>query len=199
MTDTDDLATLPLAALLERVAAPDPTPGAGPSAAWTCGLAAALVEMVSEIELRKAPTGAASERRGRAAALRGRARALAAADAAAYSAVVAVGRRREEPGHAGRLRAALSEAADPPAEIAEAAAEITRLAADAAVAARGGARGEAVTAAVLAEAAARACRPMVELNLAGSPGDPRRARVERLAEDAAADLARAVATVAARG
>jgi formiminotetrahydrofolate cyclodeaminase len=197
----DDLTDLPLSTLLARVAAPEPTPGAGPSAAWTCGLAAALVEMVSQIELRKEPADEATTRQRveRAARLRARVLELAGVDAVAYSAVLDVLRRRDEPGHPARLRAALSDAAGPPAEIAEAAAEITRLAADAAAAARGGAKGEAVTAAVLAEAAVRACRPMIELNLAGMPGDPRRERVERLAQDAAADLARAVRTTGSRG
>jgi formiminotetrahydrofolate cyclodeaminase len=190
----DDLTDLPLATLLERVAAPEPTPGAGPSVAWTCGLAAALVEMVSRIELRKEPVDEARTRQrlDRVARLRARVLELAGADATAYSAVLAVLRRRAEPGHPARLRAALSDAAGPPAEIAEAAAEITRLAADAAVAARGGAKGEALTAAVLGEAAVRACRPMIEINLAGMPDDPRRARVERLVAEAAADLVRAL-------
>jgi hypothetical protein len=52
---------------------------------------------------------------------------------------------------------------------------------------------------VLAEAAMRACRPMIEINLAGMPDDPRRARVERLVDDAAADLTRALRTVAPGG
>jgi formiminotetrahydrofolate cyclodeaminase len=188
------LADSSLAALVERVASSDPAPGAGPSAAWTCALAAALVEMVSAVELAKEPAGAADAagRRDRATALRAAALDLADRDVAAYSSVLAVLRRRDEPGHGRRLRDALSEAADPPLAIVEIAAEVTRLAADAALSARGGVRGEAMTAAVLAEAVVRAGMPLVDLNLASAPEDPRRARVLELAEEARADLARAL-------
>jgi formiminotetrahydrofolate cyclodeaminase len=184
-----------LAALTERVASIDPAPGAGPSAAWTCSLAAALVEMVNGVALGKEPVdpGAVERRRDRAAVLRVGALALADEDVAAYSEVIAVLRRRDEPGHGRRLREALSRAADPPMRIVEIAAEVTRLAADAAAEARGGVRGEAMTAAVLGEAVVRAGIPLVDLNLAGAPDDPRRARVRELAEGARADLDRALA------
>jgi formiminotetrahydrofolate cyclodeaminase len=183
-----------LAALVGRVASIDPAPGAGPSAAWTCALAAALVEMVSAVALRKEPVDAAAaeRRRDRAASLRAQALELADRDVAAYTAVLAVLRRRDEPGHGTRLRAALSDAADPPLAIVEIAAEVTRLAADAAAEARGGVRGEAMTAAILAEAAVRAGIPLVDLNLAGAREDPRRRRVRELAQAAGADLERAV-------
>ena len=173
-----------MAALLERVASSDPAPGAGPSAAWTCALAAALVEMVSAVALRKEPedAGAVEARRERAAELCATALALAERDIAAYRDVLAVGRRRGEAGHAQRLRDAV-----------EVAAEVTRLAADAAGEARGGIRGEAVTAAVLAEAVARAGVSIAELNLAGVPEDPRLGRVRALAQAARADRERVVA------
>ena len=101
--------------------------------------------------------------------------------------------RRAEPGHGGRLREALSQAADPPLEIAGMAAELAGLAADAAAGARGAVRGEAVTAAVLAEAVARGCVPIVELNLGGARGDERRARAAELARGARDALERAQA------
>jgi len=187
------LADSSLQALVERVASADPAPGAGPSLAWTCAFAAALVEMVSAVALRKdGPEAAAERRRDRASELRGVALALADADVTAYTAVLDVLRRRGEPGHGGRLRAALSDAADPPLAIVEIAAELTALAADAAEEARGGVRGEAVTAAVLAEAVVRAGVPLIDLNLAGAPDDPRRARVRELAGIAAGELGRAL-------
>jgi hypothetical protein len=104
-----------LAALLDRVASSDPAPGAGPSVGWTCAFAAALVEMVSAVALRKGPPdpAAAVQRRDRAAELRARALELADRDVAAYTEVLAVLRRRDEPGHGRRLRAALSEAGSP--------------------------------------------------------------------------------------
>jgi formiminotetrahydrofolate cyclodeaminase len=180
--------------LLERVASAAPIPGAGPSAAWTLALAAALVEMVGAVALAKEPDdpGAVAGRRERAAALRAHALSLATRDAAAYQDVLAVTRSRGEAGYTGRLRAALSAAVDPLVAIAEAAAELTRLAADAAADARGGVRGEAIAAAVLAEAVARAVVPLVQLNLAGQPEDPRFDQVRELADGAQRDRDRAV-------
>lgn len=184
-----------LAELAERVASTDPAPGAGPSAAWACSLAAALVEMVSGVALGKDPAdpAAVERRRDRAAVLRAGALALADEDVAAYSGVIALQRRRDEPGHGDRLREALSRAADPPLRIVEIAAEVTRLAADAAAQARGGVRGEAMTAAVLGEAVVRAGIPLVDLNLGHARDDPRRARVRELAAGARGDLDRALA------
>jgi hypothetical protein len=51
-------------------------------------------------------------------------------------------------------------------------------------------RGEAVTAAVLGEAVARAGGPVIDLNLASARADPRRARARELARSARADLER---------
>ena len=179
----DGLAAAALADLIDRLAADDPAPGAGPAAAWACAMAAALVEMVTAVELRREPADPATVRaRGeRAASLRARALALADLDVAAYTGVLDVLARRDEPGHGGRLREALAEAAGPPLEIARAAGEATRLAAEAAAVARGGVRGEAVAAAVLGEAAVRAAVPLVEINLAGHPrgSAPRRGRRAR--------------------
>jgi methenyltetrahydrofolate cyclohydrolase len=182
-----------LAELVEQTASIAPTPGAGPSVAWTCALAAALVEMVSAVALRHEPPdpAAVQRRRERARALRDEALEFADRDAAAHSAVLAVLQRRAEPGHGARLRESLSHAADPPVAIAQVGAEVTRLAAEAASEARGGVRGEAMTAAVLGEATVRAMVPVVDLNLGGSPEDPRRALVADLARRAGEDLRRA--------
>src|SRR5665213_3348157 len=97
-----DFAELPLAEVVQRVASVEPTPGAGPSLAWTCALAAGLVEMVCAVSLRKQPEHPSEieERRDRAAALREVALSLADVDAAAYQDVLAVQRRRQEAGHA---------------------------------------------------------------------------------------------------
>ena len=187
------VASVPTVALLDAIASRSPTPGAGPAAAWTCAIAAALVQMTYAVMAAKSEdTNADSERRGRRAhELRDLAVELADADATAYGRVLAVLRRREEPGHAKRLREALSLAADPPLTIAEVAAEVTRLAADAAEQASGGVRGEARTAAVLGEAVVRAAEVMVIMNLGGRTDDPRRAEIATLAELASRDLERA--------
>jgi formiminotetrahydrofolate cyclodeaminase len=187
-------ADLPLTEIVESVAARDPTPGAGPSLAWTCALAAALVEMVSAVTLRKEPESPAAvqARVDRARALRTTALALADLDAAAYRDVLAVQRRRDEPGHPQRLRQALADAADPLVRIVETAREVTELATGAVADARGGVRGEALTAIVLAESVARGGVPLVELNLANDPQDPRRAQVRAAAAAAADALTRTV-------
>jgi methenyltetrahydrofolate cyclohydrolase len=184
------LADTPLTELLESIGSSAPVPGAGPAAAFVCALAAALVEMVSAVSLRQeepAEHAALETRRARCAELRAAAPELAEEDMAAYADVLAARRVRSEPGGAERLHDALAAAADPPLAIAEAAAEVTRLAAEAFAAARGAVRGEAATAALLAEAVVRAAATIVELNLAGSPADSRRARARDLAAAARGD------------
>jgi len=170
-----DLANLRFAELTDSLASADPTPGAGPSLACTCAVAAALVEMVSAVWLRREPEDrdAVGRRGERAAQLRRRALALADVDAAAYRDVLAAQRARDQPGHAQRVREALMAAADPLVSIVDVAQEVAALAADAAAEVGGGVRGEAITAAVLAAAVAQAGVPLVGLNLAGVPGDPR--------------------------
>jgi methenyltetrahydrofolate cyclohydrolase len=159
---------------LDRLASADPTPGAGATAAWCCALAAALVEMVARVAQAGGEGGAEMERRReRAAELRKRAVSLADEDAAAYRLVI-------EAPPAGRA-AALSEAADPPLAVTEAAAETRRLATESSAEVSGPIRGEADTAALIAEAAMRSAARLIELNLAGSPQDPRLARARELA------------------
>lgn len=187
-----DFADLTLKEIVDAVASRDPTPGAGPSLAWTCALAAALVEMVCQVTLGK-ETGSVEvieARRDRARALRATALSLADLDAAAYRQVLTVQRRRHETGHPQRLRQALAGAADPLVRIVETAHEVSDLATAAIADARGGVRGEALTALVLATSVARGGVPLVELNLAGDPQDPRRARVRDLAKSAASALDR---------
>jgi formiminotetrahydrofolate cyclodeaminase len=185
-----NLAHSAFAELAGRVASADPAPGAGPSAAWTCALAAALVEMVWAVSLRRGSgdTGTATRGRDKAATLRARALELADDDVEAYGEVLAVLRGRGQPGHGDRLVAALSRAAAPPLAIAETAVEVTALAAEAGAAARGAVSGEAVAAAILAEAAVRSCVPLIDLNLGGAPNDARRTRARQLAEAARANL-----------
>ncbi len=189
-----DFADLPLGEVVQRVASLEPTPGAGPSLAWTCALAAALVEMVSLVSLRRQPAQAAAieERRDRAAVLRDVAMSLAERDAAAYREVLTAQRRRQDPDRARAVRKALHAAADPLVEIVEVAGELTRLAADAVAEAHGGVRGEAVTAAVLGAAVVQAAVSLVELNLAGARDDPRVARVIEVGQQAYADRDRAL-------
>src|SRR5690242_11032756 len=148
--------------------------------------------MVSAVMLRKEPESpdAFEARRDRAHDLRATALKLADEDAAAYAQVLAVQRRRDEPGHPERLRQALADAADPLVRIIETARELSELGAGAAADARGGVRGEAITAVVLAESVVRAGAPLVDLNLASDQHDPRRVQVREAADQAAAALQR---------
>ena len=171
-----ELADLSLRDLLERVATPEPGPSAGACAAWTCALAAALVELAAEVTLRHGTdTGRPQEIANTARALRERALELGERDVALYAAVLE--RRR-----AGESDAAeLDEASEPPLAIAEISVEVAELAREAA---RDGAvalRGDALAAARLADAAAGAAARLVEINLAASPDDPRVARARELA------------------
>ena len=180
------LDTIPFADLLERVASSEPLPGAGPASAWTCALAAALVEMVCAVmERSEGEDGARGARAQRARAIRHEALALAQADMEAYGLVLAA-----RGGGAQRLHEALAAAADPPLAIAAAAAETTALAADAHADARGGVRGEAASAALIAEGAARAAAAIVTFNLAGDRDDPRRTRAGELVAAASSQRAR---------
>jgi formiminotetrahydrofolate cyclodeaminase len=189
-----EFADLTLRQYVESVAAHEPTPGAGPTMAFTCALAAALVEMVSAVTLRKEPESPTTieGRRDRAHDLRTAALSLADRDSAAYGEVLAVLRRRDEPGHPQRLRRALSDAADPLVDIIETAREVADLATGAFADAGGGVRGEAITALVLAESVARGGVPLVELNLASDPRDPRRAQVREAAAAATDALQRTI-------
>ena len=103
--------------------------------AWTCAVAAALIEMAAAIELRTkgtaAHTGAATGRRDRAHQLRQHALALTEADVAAYQAVLSARREPHEHDWARRFRGALSAVADPTVAIAETTAELALLAATA--------------------------------------------------------------------
>lgn len=189
---------MPLRELLERVAARTPAPGGGAVSACACGLAAALVEMAAQFGAGGAGGGDAGgggggaavpeDVRARAAELRARSLQLADDDLTAYGPVLEAMRRpRDDPERSSAVAAALSQAAATPLAIAETGAELAGLAE---TVAEHGSRhlvGDAVTAAVLSEAACRAAVTLVELNLAGTD-DPRLRTAVELAE--AADVGR---------
>ena len=88
--------------------------------------------------------------------------------------------------------AALSRAADPPLEIAAVAAELAELATEAARSGSPRLRGDAITGAQLAAAAARAAAELVATDLADLPLDPRREQARAAAARASAAGERAV-------
>lgn len=152
--------------LVESIAAETRAPAGGSVAAVVVALAAALVAKAARLsrDSWRHARGAAAQ----ADALRARVLPLAEADAAAYAEAMAALERRDPD-----LGAALSRAAHVPLEIAEAAADVACLAASVADEGDPDARGDAATAAVFAEAAARAAAHLVEINLSAVRGDER--------------------------
>jgi methenyltetrahydrofolate cyclohydrolase len=175
------LADRSLQAVTADLAAATPSPGGGCAAAWTCAFAAALVEMAAATAAERggADPAACARAAPRAAELRERALALAEQDAAAYAPVLAALREPVGPERERHVAAALDAAAGPPLTIAETAAEVAELAVVVARAGRASLAGDVGAGAVLAEGAARAAARLVELDLAGRPGDPRLARAGR--------------------
>ena len=165
--------------LLDSLGARTPAPGGGAAAALAGAIAAALTEMAAAFaETRKpaAPDLNAGHIRERAATLRARLIELADEDAGVYAAVLAT----TDP--AARSQA-LPAAADPPLQIATAAAEIAELASAIAVA-PGNEQllGDATCAVALGEAATQAAARLVELNLSRPPGRPAPQRCTRATE-----------------
>lgn len=143
--------------ILDALEAPAPSPTGGSAAAGAAAMAAALLVMVARAA--GGDSGAALQAR----ALRARLVELADADVSAYAAVLEAPRGRE-------FASALLAATEPPAAIAESAAEVCELAALVRESAKPALRGDAAIAGLLAEAAALGAAHLVEVNLAGFPG-----------------------------
>ncbi len=168
----------PVERFLDRIASAEPAPAGGSVAAVAVAMAAGLVAMAARLahEWPKA-----HEVVGRAEALRSRMATLALADEDAYAKVTeALRLPPDSPSRAAELEAALSGAADVPLAVAEAAAEVTVLAALVAQEGNDRLRGDALVAAELAEAGARGAAQLVAINLAGRD-DPRVRRAQDLA------------------
>ncbi len=171
----------PLAGFLDSVASDEPAPGGGAATAVAVALAAGLSGMAARLSTdHLAGAAGLSERADR---LRRRVAPLAQEDATAYGHVLTAYRnqdygdpkvRRE------RIRTALSDAADVPLAIAEAGAEAAEIAARLAREGNPNLRGDAVAAALLAEAGVRAAAVLVEINTAA--GEISDDRVERAGE-----------------
>jgi methenyltetrahydrofolate cyclohydrolase len=170
------VAPLPETALgevLDEVAAATPAPGGGSSAALACALGAALVEMAARLGLARCAEVPAEAPR-RAHEVRARALQLAEEELSSYAPVLdALRLPHDDPERPGRLEAALGAAAESPLAIAEAAAATAELGARVADGSRRDVRGDAITGAVLAEAAAAAAAGLVEINLERRGDDPR--------------------------
>jgi formiminotetrahydrofolate cyclodeaminase len=182
-------------ALLDRLAASDPTPGGGSAAAWAGATGAALVCMVAGMD--KTRTGAADERTRLATVLAGataagaRLRDLVDADTAAYDAVMAAYRLpkatdEEKAARKPVIAAALARATAVPLETAERCSEVLTAAAAAAADGNPNAVSDARTAGALAWAGLAGAVENVMINT--KDGDPARERASLLVAGAQAVL-----------
>jgi methenyltetrahydrofolate cyclohydrolase len=177
---------LPLRTFLGLLADGRPAPAGGAAAALGIALAASLCAMTARVSGRQLPE--AAELAAEAERLADLVAPLAQADAEAYGAVIAARRRPagpppesgRAPGPPADLAAALSDAADVPMQIAEIGARIAALATRLAVHGHPNLHGDAVVAALLADAGTRSACALVRINLSGAGSDERLARVTRL-------------------
>ena len=181
--------------LLEQAASESPTPGGGSLAAVTAAFAAALLAMAarSSAEWRDAGAYAAQ-----ANALRQRLQELAPANDEAYEHALAALHLPPELDSDVRnqvLGESLERSAALPLAIAEAASNVSELAAAVAEECDPRFRPDAAAAAMLALGATRAAAHLVEINLGVLEHDERRLRANRLAADAAAASARTLSAV----
>jgi len=189
-----DMLEAQIGAFLDELASEDPTPGAGAAAGIAVAMAAALCAMAA-----RASRGTWSGAQGalaQAEALRHRATPLPAATARAYEDALVALRLRGEPASSIRDEAlgdALARAAELPLAIARAGADVAELAAAIASAGDPAWRGDAIAAALLAAAGARAAANLVSVNLRVTEQDERLVAARKHA-DAGADAARRAET-----
>ena len=168
----------PLADFLDSVASDEPAPGGG---AVAVALAAGLCSMAAHLSA--GHLADAAELAERAEHLRERVAPLAQEDATAYGHVLVAYRAprdRDLVERQQRIRTALSGAADVPLAIAETGAMVAEVAARLVKEGNTNLRGDAVAAALLAEAGVHAASVLVEINMrAGEIADD---RLERAGE-----------------
>lgn len=152
----------PLGQFLDDVAARRPAPGAGAVAALTVAAAAGLTAMTARFSDRLAGAESAC---GRAEALRQRATRLADADAKAYGDVLAAYRAARHDGNGGgRVRETLTAATEIPLAIVDCARQVADIGVPLATGGNPSLRGDAITAVMLAEAAAVSAAHLVRIN-----------------------------------
>ena len=158
---------------LDAVAQASPAPGGGTSAAVATAVGAGLVEMTARLSR----NGEAADQ---ARTLRAQAVELAEEELTSYTPVLEADTSAER-------SAALTVASEPPARIAETAAEVAELGLSVAASASEAMRGDALTGVMLAEAAAAAAARLVWINVGTSSAHERAHAAARRA--AAARLA----------
>ena len=177
-----------LTAFLDQAAARQPAPGGGSAAALTVALSAGLTAMAARFSAAQVADG--QELAMAADQLRHRAAALVDEDARAYQAVLDT--RRSSGAGSSTAREAVRHAAIVPLQICELAGRTATLAARLATDGNPNLRGDAITAALLAEAAARSAASLVRINIAAGAPDaglsPRAAHATSQARAAAREL-----------
>jgi formiminotetrahydrofolate cyclodeaminase len=195
MSSVDDMLSTPLGDVLADFASEVPSPAGGSAAAIVVALGAGVTAMCARNSRdRWADAGGAT---AQAEALRARIEPLAQADAEAYEGALTAFRlpeRLEPEVRNATIGVALERAAAIPFAIAEVGADVADLAATVAEQGNPDLRGDAVAAALLAEAGARVAAHLVRLNLAAGSDDVRVLRVSTIAEAAARAAQRALAT-----
>jgi formiminotetrahydrofolate cyclodeaminase len=169
---SDAYLDMPVGRFLDELSADRPDPGGGSAAALTVALAAGLCAMAARLSA--ARLAQAAQLADEAERLRTSAAELAQADADGYRGVLVA--RRLAPGTPGRteaISAALSAASAVPIQVVETGVRVAGLAIRLAEEGNPNLRGDAMTAALLAAAGARAAGRLVAINLAGVPADNR--------------------------
>jgi len=188
------LLDLRLRELLDEIAAEGRTPGGGSAAALVTAIAAGLLAKVARSSRETWPEAAGIA--AQAECLRDRATPLAQAVAEQYEAALRARAEGDEQGERRdfALGRAYAKAAEPPLQIVRAANDVAQLAIAVAESGNPALRADAVTAALLAAAAAGSAAELVAVNLTASAGDSRVLEAAKLAEEAAraAETARAV-------
>jgi methenyltetrahydrofolate cyclohydrolase len=191
-----ELLDLPLREFLDRLAAEEPSPAGGSAAALGVAMGAALIAKVAKASTGWPEAGAVVAQAER---LRRRTAPLAQSDADVYEEALAALHLPEQLEPEVRDMAigqVLARAAEIPLVIAEAGADVACLAAE--VAERGAPerRGDAIAAALIGEAAARAAANLVAINLTVTPEDERVLRARAVTDLASAAAREALATAA---
>jgi methenyltetrahydrofolate cyclohydrolase len=150
-----------VAGFLDDLAARTPAPGGGAAAAITCAMAAGLVEMATSFDSARG----LEQVHARAHELRTRVDGLAQADGRAYAVVLEALRMPAGPERTHSLDDAVAGAIACPMQVLEIAAEVATLAADVAETGNRNLEGDALTGALLAEAAARSAATLAQLNV----------------------------------
>jgi len=181
----DDLLDMRLSEVLERVAAPDPAPGAGSVLALTTGLAAGVLTMAARASREAWPEAAGIA--AQAESLRARAAPLAVRDAETYQAALSALEATAglDPDHRDwEIGRAFAKAAEAPLELVRISSDVAELSRQVAARADVRLRPDALAAASLAAACARGAAELVAVNLTASESDPRVEEARILAEAA---------------